>query len=84
MKPLAGPKLEALLPVIDAILAADGTAPVKQRHTAERIFEHLRDEHGCRGLAVLPSYVLVAQGGCARPPARTVANILARSRGSAR
>jgi len=34
---------------IVAILEADRTAPVKQRHTAKRIFERLRDEHGFTG-----------------------------------
>jgi transposase len=43
------PKLGPLLPVIDAILEADKTAPPKQRHTARRIFERLRDEHGFLG-----------------------------------
>ena len=33
-KPVAKPKLGALLPVIDAILEADGTALLTQRHTA--------------------------------------------------
>ncbi len=47
--PVTKPKLGALLPVIDAILADDLTAPVKQRHTAKRIFERLRDEHGFAG-----------------------------------
>ena len=48
-KPAAKPKLGPLLAVIDAILEADRTAPVKQRHTAKRIFagapfvERLRD-----------------------------------------
>ena len=40
------PKLGPLLPVIDAILAADREASGKQQHTAKRIFERLRDEHG--------------------------------------
>ena len=44
-KPVTKPKLGALLPVVDAIIVADQTAPVKQRHTAKRIFERLRDEH---------------------------------------
>ena len=48
-QPVAKPKLGPLLPVIDAILEADRTAPVKQRHTAKRIFERLRDEHGFAG-----------------------------------
>lgn len=33
----------------DASLEADGTAPVKLHHTAKRIFERLRDEHGYAG-----------------------------------
>ena len=48
-KPVEKPKLGPLLPVIDAILEADRTSPVKQRHTAKRIFERLRDEHGFAG-----------------------------------
>lgn len=48
-KPPTKPKLGALLPVIDAILAADREAPRKQQHTAKRIFERLRDEHGYTG-----------------------------------
>lgn len=48
-KPVEKPKLGPLLPVIDAILEADRIAPVKQRHTAKRIFERLRDEHGYEG-----------------------------------
>ena len=47
--PASKPKLGLLLGVIDAILEADRAAPVKQRHTAKRIFERLRDEHGFGG-----------------------------------
>ena len=36
-------------PLIDAILAADETAPPKQRHTAMQVFRRLRDEHGYAG-----------------------------------
>ena len=57
-KPVAKPKLGPLLPVIDAILEGDRTAPVKQRHTARRIFERLRDEHGFGGgYTVVKDYV---------------------------
>ena len=35
--------------VIDAILEADRPVPGKQRHTAKRVFERLRDEHGFDG-----------------------------------
>lgn len=45
----AKPKLGAFLGVIDEILEADRSAPPKQRHTARRIFERLRDEHGYAG-----------------------------------
>ncbi len=48
-EPAARPKLGRSLPVIDAILAADQAARVKQRHTAKRNFERLRDEHGFAG-----------------------------------
>lgn len=47
--PRAKPKLDRFVPVIEAILEADKTAPVKQRHTARRIFERLRDEYGYTG-----------------------------------
>jgi hypothetical protein len=48
-KPPVRPKLGPLVPVIDAILASDKSAPPKQRHTAKRIFERLRIEHGYIG-----------------------------------
>jgi transposase len=45
-RPADKPKLGPLVPVIEAMLEADRTAPAKQQHTAKRIFERLRDEHG--------------------------------------
>src|ERR1017187_1232549 len=54
------PKLGEFLGVIDEILEADKTAPPKQRHTARRIFERLRDEYG---YSECPSQV---RGGVAR------------------
>src|SRR3954447_15112511 len=47
--PRPKPKLEPFLPVIHQILKDDRKAPKKQRHTARRIFERLRDEHGYLG-----------------------------------
>src|SRR5665648_93897 len=62
-KPPGKPKLGPLLPVIDAILAADITAPPKQRHTARRIFERLKTEHGfAGGYTVVKDYVRIAKG----------------------
>jgi transposase len=49
--PRARPRLGPFLPIIHEILEADRTAPKKQRHTAKRIFERLRDEHGYTGCA---------------------------------
>jgi len=61
-KPPERPKLGRLVPVIDTILETDKSAPVKQRHTAKRIFERLRDEHGfCGGYTIVKDYVRVAR-----------------------
>ena len=61
-KPPGKPKLGPLIPVIDAILAADVTAPPKQRHTAKRIFERLQAEHGFTGgYTVVKDYVRLAK-----------------------
>ena len=50
---LSGPrpktKVGPYLGVIEEILTQDQDAPPKQRHTAKRIFERLRDEHGYGG-----------------------------------
>jgi transposase len=60
--PVSKPKLGALLAVIDAILEADRSAPAKQRHTAKRIFERLRDEHGfAGGYTVVKDYVRIGR-----------------------
>ena len=55
-RPVRRPKLEGFTGIIDAILEADAVpdVPRKQRHTAHRIFERLRDEHGFTG-----SYTIV-------------------------
>jgi transposase len=61
-RPPGKPKLGPLIPVIDAILAADVTAPPKQRHTAKRIFERLTAEHGfAGGYTVVKDYVRTAK-----------------------
>ena len=48
-KPPLRPKLDAFIPIIAQILEADRALPKKQRHTAQRIFEWLREEHGFTG-----------------------------------
>jgi transposase len=42
-------KLDKFLPIIHEILKQDEKAPKKQRHTARRIFDRLRAEHGYEG-----------------------------------
>ena len=49
LKPARRLKMGPFAPVVDAILAEDRLAPKKQRHTAKRIHERLRDEHGFDG-----------------------------------
>jgi transposase len=48
-RPPQRPKIDPVLPVIRAILDADAKAPKKQRHTAHRIWQRLRDEYAFSG-----------------------------------
>ena len=48
-RPPRRPKLEPYTGVIDRILEDDESAPRKQHHTAKRIFERLKKEHGFDG-----------------------------------
>ena len=48
-KPVRRPKPDGFTGIVDAILEADRDVPRKQRHTAHRIFERLRGEHGFTG-----------------------------------
>jgi transposase len=48
-KPPRRPKIGPFRPNIQAILDADRSAPKKQRHTAHRIWQRLRAEHGFTG-----------------------------------
>jgi transposase len=57
-KPPVRPKLDAFTAAIDAILEADLSAPSKQRHTAKRIYDRLRAEHGfAGGYTIVKDYV---------------------------
>ena len=52
------PKLERFTGVIDQILEDDHQVPRKQRHTAKRIYERLRDEYGFDGqYTIVKDYV---------------------------
>ena len=52
------PKLEPFTGVIDQIFEDDHQVPRKQRHTAKRIYERLRDEHGFDGqYTIVKDYV---------------------------
>jgi len=57
-QPPVKPKLGPFIAVIDGILTEDKGRPKKQQHTAKRIFERLRDEHGFTGgLTIVKDYV---------------------------
>lgn len=57
-QPIERPTLGPFIGVIDAIVEADKQAPAKQRHTAQRIFERLKAEHGyAGGYTVVKDYV---------------------------
>jgi transposase len=57
-KPPAKPKLDPFIVVIDGILGDDKLRPKKQQHTAKRLFERLRDEHGFTGsITIVKDYV---------------------------
>ena len=48
-KPAPRAKLDGFTEIIDHIFAGDKKVPKKQRHTAKRIFERLRDEYQFTG-----------------------------------
>lgn len=61
-QPARRPKLGPWLGVIDAILADDQKQPKKQRHTAKRVFDRLRAEHGYTGgYTIVKDYVRLRQ-----------------------
>ena len=61
-QPAKRPKLGPWIGVIDAILEEDKTEPTKQRHTAKRIFERLREEHAYTGgYTIVKDYVRTAK-----------------------
>ena len=56
--PWRRPKLDAFTGIIDRILEDDRTSHHKQRHTAKRIFDRLRDEYGFTGgYTIVKDYV---------------------------
>jgi transposase len=57
-QPARRPKLDAWVGAIDQILEQDKAEGKKQRHTAKRIFERLRDEHAYTGgYTIVKDYV---------------------------
>jgi transposase len=61
-QPIKRPKLGPWLGVIDAILEDDKQRPAKQRHTAKRIFERLKEEHSFTGgYTIVKDYVRSAE-----------------------
>ena len=65
------PKLEPFTGNIDRILGDDLKVPRKKRHTAKRIYERLRDEHGFEG-----QYTIVKSQGLRKGAAAPVAGVV--------
>ena len=56
--PVRRPKLDGFTEVIDQWLREDLGQRAKQRHTAKRMFERLRDEHGfVGGYTIVKDYI---------------------------
>ena len=66
-QPPRRPKLDPYKGVIDRILEDDQSLPKKQRHTARRIYDRLRDEHGFVG-----KYTKGLRAGASSPDPRNV------------
>ena len=60
-KRLGGQRLNGYVGVVDEILRTDKALIKKQRHTAKRIFERLRDEHGYAGSLTTVTYYVREQ-----------------------
>ena len=57
-QPPRRPKLDPYTPIIEQILQSDQVRPKRQRHTAKRIFERLKEEHGFSGqYTIVKDYV---------------------------
>ena len=57
-QPARHPKLDPFIGIIDGILEEDRGRPAKQHHTAKRIFDRLRAEHGfAGGYTIVKDYV---------------------------
>ena len=62
--PRPAPRLDPVKPFIDSILKADLQAPRKQRHTAQRIYNRLREElpQHAIGRSTVAEYILKRKG----------------------
>ncbi len=57
-EPRRRPTLDSFTRIIDRVLDDDRASPAKQRHTAKRIFDRLRDEYGFTGgYTIVKDYV---------------------------
>ncbi len=63
-KPVTKPVIDPVSVIIDAWLEEDKRRPRKQRHTASRIYQRLRDEYGFKGAAItVRKYVAQKKAG---------------------
>jgi transposase len=63
MAPIKRPKLDGFTEIIDQWLGDDVGRPRKQRHTAKRVFDRLRDEHAATRSSRITCAISSAGGG---------------------
>ena len=73
--PIRRPKLDAFVSTIDHWLDEDLKVPRKQRHTAKRVFDRLRDEPE-PGVRETLTWAIVRQGPDALAPALAICALL--------
>ena len=80
--PVKRPKLDGFTAIIDGWLEDDRGVHRKQRHTAKKVFERLRDEHGFTGgYTIIKDYMRERERRGREMAARPSVEIIARDRG---
>ena len=77
--PVKRPKLDGFTEIIDAWLEGDKDVHRKQHHTAKRVFDRLRAEHGFTG-----GYTIIKDGGRGPPPVQGQGRRFGSANGGAR
>ena len=56
------PKLDPVRPVLDRLIEEDAGRPAAQRRSAQKLLQHLRNQHGyAGGLTIIKDYLRAAR-----------------------